>query len=80
MPRAFTDRVLPLRLTPEPRTVERVLVGRSELITPEFANELKTGFRADGGERWNAHRFYLAYRALAERSGVVLPAIPPTLP
>ena len=34
LPRAWTDRVLPLALEPRPRELERVMVGRAELITP----------------------------------------------
>lgn len=34
LPRSWTDRVLPLQLTPAPRAIERVMVGRAEIITP----------------------------------------------
>lgn len=39
LPTAWTDRILPLKLTPAPRQVTRVFVGRAEVITPamEFA-------------------------------------------
>lgn len=33
-PRAWTDALLPLTITPKPTEVERVLVGRVELLTP----------------------------------------------
>ena len=35
LPQADTDRLLPLKLSPAPRNVVRVMVGRSELLTPE---------------------------------------------
>jgi hypothetical protein len=35
LPRLWTDRVLPLDLTPRPAHVERVMVGRAEVILPE---------------------------------------------
>ena len=34
--RAWTDRMLPLQLTPAPREVARVMVGRAEVITPQM--------------------------------------------
>ena len=36
LPRAWTDRVLPLRLSPPPKDLVRVMVGRAELITPRM--------------------------------------------
>lgn len=80
VPRGFTDRVLPLRLEPAPRKLERVLVGRSEVVTPAFAAALERDFRANGGADWLHHRYYLAYRALMERRGVVSSSEPATLP
>ena len=76
VPRAFTDRVLPLRLRPEPEKLERVLVGRSELITEELADEIERGFRADGGAAWLHDRRVGAFRALAAKRGVVIPDAP----
>ncbi len=71
VPRAFTDRVLPLRLKPAPEKLERVLVGRSEVVTPTLADEIERGFRADGGAAWRQDRRFGAYRALAEKRGAV---------
>jgi hypothetical protein len=42
LPRAWTDRTLPLRLTPAPRAVARVMVGRAEIITPAMERDLVT--------------------------------------
>lgn len=42
VPRAFTDSVLPLKLTPEPREVARVFVGRAELLTTEVEQTATT--------------------------------------
>lgn len=62
VPRKTTDKILPLNLNPKPKSLERVLVGRSELMTKqheelivkEFANKkLK--------KQWEGHRFYKAY-------------------
>lgn len=72
VPRAFTDRILPLSITPKPDKLERVLVGRSEVLTPAFERELVDGFRKDGGARWANDRYFLAYRERARQLGVVL--------
>lgn len=73
VPRAFTDRILPISITPKPDKLERVLVGRSEVLTPAFERELVDGFRRDGGARWTNDRYFLAYRERARQLGVVLP-------
>lgn len=39
VPRSFTDSVLPLKLTPEPRQVARVFVGRAELLTADVEQQ-----------------------------------------
>lgn len=77
VPRAFTDRILPLTITPKPDKLERVLVGRSEVLTPTFERELVEGFRKDGGSRWVNDRYFFAYRERARQLGVVLPATTP---
>jgi hypothetical protein len=41
LPRAWTDRVLPLEVTPRPDRVVRVMVGRAELIMPSVERGLK---------------------------------------
>lgn len=48
LPRAWTDQILPITLEPKPRELVRVMVGRSELITPAVESqvrELVTRFR-----------------------------------
>lgn len=40
LPRAWTDRTLPLELNPAPRELVRVMVGRAEVLSPEFENRL----------------------------------------
>ncbi|MEO6569254.1 MAG: hypothetical protein ABIO94_10875 [Opitutaceae bacterium] len=66
VPRAFTDRILPISVSPKPDHLERVLVGRSEVLTPAFEQELLRDFRADGGKRWSNDRYFQAYRARVE--------------
>jgi hypothetical protein len=55
--RAFTDEVLPIDLQPSPQELERVIVGRSEILTPEFEAELKNNLASYSGDR-----FYEAYK------------------
>jgi len=40
LPRTWTDRTLPLTLTPEPRETQRVMVARAEIITAEMESKL----------------------------------------
>ena len=40
LPRAWTDRILPLTLDPSPSEIVRVMVGRAELITPAMEWDL----------------------------------------
>jgi hypothetical protein len=53
VPRARTDALLPLTLTPAPRALERVLVGRLELFEPELERAILEAARAvrSGGSR-----------------------------
>ena len=41
VPRAETDRILPLKLDPRPESLVRVLVGRAEVLTPELEAEVR---------------------------------------
>ncbi|HKU16294.1 MAG TPA: hypothetical protein VJQ52_18015 [Steroidobacteraceae bacterium] len=41
LPRAWTERTLPLQVSPKPDRVVRVMVGRAELITPSVERELR---------------------------------------
>jgi hypothetical protein len=41
VPRALTDKTLPLYITPSPASLVRVLVGRTEVITPEMEQGIR---------------------------------------
>jgi hypothetical protein len=41
LPRAWTDRMLPLAVTPAPQKIERVMVARAEIITPAMEAALQ---------------------------------------
>ena len=47
VPRPSVDAVLPLEITPQPTTLERVFVGRMELITPAMIDRVRQAV-ADG--------------------------------
>jgi hypothetical protein len=70
VPRAFTDQILPLNVSPAPAETERVIVGRSNTLSPEFEQTLVRDF-AKASNRWTADRFFPAYaervRALEPR-------------
>ena len=68
LPRPIVDQWLPITLQPDPSNLERVMVGRSEILTPEreaqiyqamLSGELDSMFEGD--------RFYYAYLEVAER-------------
>ena len=47
VPRRFVDSVLPLHITPAPRTTTRVFVGRLELITPSTERAVESAFASN---------------------------------
>jgi hypothetical protein len=42
VPRAETDRILPLKIDPPPQQLVRTLVGRMEILTPEMQKDIAT--------------------------------------
>ncbi len=69
VPRSFTDKVLPIQLEPAPENLERVLLGRSEILTPKFEAGLVEAFEKSldsNGQRYNpfgVDRYAKAYEA-----------------
>lgn len=61
LPQAWTDAFIPLELTPRPREVVRVMVGRLELLTPDRERRAERAVRdlsaADGVARERAFAF-----------------------
>lgn len=45
VPRAETDKILPLTIDPKPTSIVRVLIGRTELITPEMERNVTNQLR-----------------------------------
>ncbi len=64
VPPAFTESVLPLQINPKPKAIKRVLVGRSEVLSPEFEKELSEMGPAAFRDNFSQDRFYLAYEEL----------------
>src|SRR5262249_54508760 len=46
VPRHFVDAVLPLTIEPVPAQLQRVFVGRIELVTPATANSVEAALHA----------------------------------
>jgi len=65
VPQEFTERVLPLTARPTPSERVRVLVGRSEVLTPAFEREIVTAFEAANKDDnpWQWDRYADAYAA-----------------
>ena len=49
LPQRWTDDFIPLHLTPQPDRVVRVMVGRTELLTPEREQTILSALRAMEG-------------------------------
>jgi len=62
VPRAFTDSILPLSISPQPSQIVRVMVGRTEVLTPEFESTLLKDFSGNKIERWQKNRYFVAYK------------------
>ncbi|MFN0128453.1 MAG: hypothetical protein ACKV19_17400 [Verrucomicrobiales bacterium] len=66
VPSAYVKQVLPLTVTPAPKESVRVIVGRTELMTPAFEERLVADFEATTEEKpnpWTYDRYFLAYDA-----------------
>ena len=68
VPRELTDAVLPIQITPNPDLLERVLVGKSEILTPELEARLVADYLAGTFENnWKQHHYYLAFKQRMEQ-------------
>jgi hypothetical protein len=79
LPRTWTDEILPMTLSPQPKNLVRVMVGRAEIITPEaemnLLQDLSKAQNGDGDSRARADlktfgRFALPALTLVSRHGV----------
>ena len=70
MPRAQVDKLLPLEIKPAPDKIERVIVGRSEILTPEFERKLRHAKKTDSLEiLYDKDKYYLAYLDFLRQDG-----------
>ncbi len=65
VPRRFTDETLPIEIEPTPSQIERVLLGRSEILTPKFEERINAEFtKLDQNENQFRHdRYFPAFQA-----------------
>ena len=66
VPRGYVDKVLPLTVSPPPAKTERVIVGRSEILTPAFERRMLNTFASvvEGYDNaLQSDRFFPAYSA-----------------
>jgi hypothetical protein len=72
LPRAQVDRILPLSITPAPEDIQRVIVGRSEILTPDFEAELRRARYADTLSAFAKDKYWLAYQEFLSSEGSAL--------
>jgi hypothetical protein len=70
-PRSVVDRVLPLHIAPAPESVERVFVGRIELLPVYLKQTLAAAITS--GDRQTLNRFGRFYFPFSDMSGVTAP-------
>jgi hypothetical protein len=66
VPEQIVNEVLPISMTPEPESLKRVLVARSEVLSPAFEEKLKKAFVDGEGAEFYDDRYYLAYKERVE--------------
>ncbi len=68
LPRSYTDEILPIQVSPPPKNLERVMIGRSEILTPEFEESLYQNLVANGDSaEFMNDRYSIAYFERAEQ-------------
>ena len=81
VPRENTDAVLPLAVTPAPQTTVRVMLGRTEILSPVFEKVLVENFSNPENNPWRADRFAPAYASrVSDLSQSTARAVPPSVP
>jgi hypothetical protein len=68
-PKNFTNRILPMSISPAPKELKRVLVARSEVLTPEFEAQLYLEWKTGQFKKYKKHRFANAFRHKASQMG-----------
>ncbi|HEX8547736.1 MAG TPA: T9SS type A sorting domain-containing protein [Cytophagaceae bacterium] len=61
LPRKLTDQILPLELSVRPDNLERVIVGRSEILSPEMEAQLYRDYNQGNFAKYEEHKYYNAF-------------------
>jgi hypothetical protein len=61
LPRTLVDELLPIRISPQPKNLERVMVGRSEFLRPSFEQKLLNAQESDALYSFKDDRYIHAY-------------------
>ncbi len=77
LPQAWTDRFIPMEVRPRPKKIVRVMVGRTELLTPEREKTFENAVRDLGAP--DAARRRVAFAYLREQGRYVEPILRRTL-
>jgi hypothetical protein len=79
---AGVDALLPLTISPKPSVIERVFVGRMELVTPATTRDVRAAI--ESGDRRRLAKYGRFLQPIAERAGLAsrIPAaaVPPETP
>jgi hypothetical protein len=59
MPRAAVDRVLPLKITPAPKELQRVFVGRVEILSPATERAIRTAMETNDKKTLDQYERFL---------------------
>jgi hypothetical protein len=77
VPRTITDQIIPLTITPTPDTLNRVLVGKTEVLTKQFERQLLADYRAGKMSKYASDRYHLAYAQRAQELDLEYPVVHP---
>ena len=81
VPQESADAVLPLSVTPAPQKTVRVMVGRTEILSPVFEKVLVENFANPEQNPWRTDRFAPAFAArVSNLSMSTSRALPPSVP
>ena len=70
LPRGWTDETLPMKLSPPPRELVRVMVGRAEIITPDLQKEIAGLLKLNAtGDKAANERLQTYWKKLGRFSG-----------
>jgi hypothetical protein len=81
VPRGTTDTILPLSISPAPEKTIRVMLGRTEILTPVFENVLVENFANPERNPWRNDRFAPAFAArVSDLTKTTAQTTPPSVP